>query len=91
MKLITTILLSFFISFCFAQTDTTKTKFIEIRDVVLSENKLYGIENDGKLLKWNLETGIQENLAYDTTLKFTSIAVDRNSNLILGRPNALKI
>ena len=87
MKLITTIILSFITSFCFAQIDTTLAKFIEIRDVVLSENKLYAIDNDGKLLTWNLETGNQEYLTYDTTIKFLSIAIDRNSNIILGTNN----
>lgn len=87
LKLIATFILSFIFSFCFAQTVTTETNFLEIRDVVLSENELYGIANDGRLLKWNLEEKIQENLAYDTTIKFTSIAVGKNSNIILGTNN----
>lgn len=89
MKLTATLFLSFVITFCFGQTETTKDTFYEIQDIVLIENQLYGIDKNGQLIKWDLETGVRENLSNDTSIMLTSIQIDRNSNLVLGSSKGL--
>jgi outer membrane protein assembly factor BamB len=70
-----------------AQTDSFNNDIPKFTKMLVGEDYLYALDQNGYFYVWNLNTLEKKIERKDTTLKFTSIARDKNNVIYLGSDN----